>query len=66
MITHGTATLEETSYFLHLTVKSDRPVVLTGAMRPPSALGTDADFNLMDAIRLPPVPTRPAAACSPS
>jgi L-asparaginase len=52
VITHGTATLEETGYFLHLTVKSDRPIVLTGAMRPPSALGTDADLNLLDAIRL--------------
>jgi L-asparaginase len=52
VITHGTATLEETAYFLHLTVKSGRPVVLTGAMRPPSALGTDADLNLVDAIRL--------------
>ena len=52
VITHGTATLEETGYFLHLTVKSDRPVVLTGAMRPPSSLGTDADLNLLDAIRL--------------
>src|SRR5437762_2270747 len=52
VITHGTATLEETAYFLHLTVKSDRPVVVTGAMRPPSALGTDADLNLLDAIRL--------------
>jgi L-asparaginase len=52
VITHGTATLEETAYFLHLSVKSDRPVVVTGAMRPPTALGTDADLNLLDAIRL--------------
>jgi len=52
VVTHGTATLEETAYFLHLTVKSTRPVVITGAMRPPTALGTDADLNLMDAIRL--------------
>jgi len=52
VITHGTATLEETAYFLHLTVKTDRPVVLTGAMRPPTAVGTDADLNLLDAIRL--------------
>ena len=50
-ITHGTATLEETSYFLHLTVKSKKPVVITGAMRPPTALSTDADLNLMDAVR---------------
>jgi L-asparaginase len=56
VITHGTATLEETAYFLHLTVKSDRPVVLTGAMRPPSAVGTDADLNLLDAIRLAATP----------
>ena len=51
-ITHGTATLEETAYFLHLTVKSSKPVVITGAMRPPTAIGTDADMNLFDAIRI--------------
>ena len=52
VVTHGTATLEETAYFLHLTVKSAKPVVVTGAMRPPTALGTDADLNLLDAIRI--------------
>ena len=52
VVTHGTATLEETAYFLHLTVKSDRPVVVTGAMRPSTALSTDADLNLIDAIRV--------------
>ena len=51
-VTHGTATLEETSYFLHLTVKSDKPVVVTGAMRPPTAISTDADLNLLDAVRI--------------
>ena len=51
-ITHGTATLEETAYFLNLTVKSSKPVVLTGAMRPPTGLGTDADVNLIDCIRV--------------
>jgi L-asparaginase len=56
VITHGTATLEETAYFLHLTVKSERPVVLTGAMRPPTSVGTDADLNLLDAIRLAAAP----------
>ena len=56
VVTHGTATLEETAYFLHLAVKSARPVVVTGAMRPPTALGTDADLNLLDAIRLAATP----------
>ena len=56
VITHGTATLEETAYFLHLTVKSDRPVVVTGAMRPPTSISTDADLNLMDAVRIAAVP----------
>ena len=51
-VTHGTATLEETAYFLHLTVKSAKPVVVTGAMRPPTSLGTDADVNLLDAVRI--------------
>ena len=51
VVTHGTATLEETAYFLHLTVKSHKPVVITGAMRPPTAIGTDADLNLLDAVR---------------
>lgn len=51
-ITHGTATLEETAYFLNLTVKSARPVVVTGAMRPMTALSNDADINLLDAVRV--------------
>ena len=51
VMTHGTATMEETAYFLHLTVKSSKPLVITAAMRPPTALGTDADVNLLDAIR---------------
>jgi L-asparaginase len=55
-ITHGTATLEETAYFLHLTVKSSKPVVVTGAMRPPTAISTDADLNLLDAVRIASLP----------
>ena len=51
-VTHGTATLEETAYFLNLTVRDPRPVAVTGAMRPPSAMGTDADNNLLDALRI--------------
>ena len=55
-VTHGTATLEETAYFLNLTVKSRRPVVVTGAMRPPTGLGTDSDINLLDCIRVAAAP----------
>ncbi len=55
-ITHGTATLEETAYFLNLTVKSDKPVVVTGSMRPPTGLGTDADINIMDCVRVAAAP----------
>ncbi|MGE0719742.1 MAG: asparaginase [Alphaproteobacteria bacterium] len=51
VVTHGTATLEETAYFLHLTLKLDIPVVLVGAQRPASALGTDAGPNLLNAVR---------------
>jgi L-asparaginase len=52
VITHGTDTLEETSYFLHLTVKTSKPVVLTGAMRPASSLSADGPMNLYEAVCL--------------
>jgi len=52
VIGHGTATLEETAYFLHLTVKVAIPVVLVGAQRPSSALSSDAGMNLVNAIRV--------------
>ena len=55
-ITHGKATLEETAYFLNLTVKGRNPVVVTGAMRPPTGMGTDTDVNLMDCIRVAAAP----------
>ena len=51
-MTHGSALVEETAYFLNLTVKSDRPVVLTAALRPSSGISTDGDTNLLDAIRV--------------
>ena len=52
VITHGTNTLEETAYFLHLVLKTDRPVVLVGAMRPASGMSTDGDLNLLNAVRV--------------
>ena len=52
VITHGTATLEETAYFLHLTLKSDAAVVLVGAQRPASGLSSDAGLNLLNAVRV--------------
>jgi L-asparaginase len=51
VIGHGTASLEETAYFLNLTVKAALPVVLVGAQRPASALSTDAGMNLVNAVR---------------
>jgi L-asparaginase len=52
VIPHGTATLEETAFFLNLTLASPQPVVLVGAQRPASALGTDAGMNLVNALRV--------------
>jgi L-asparaginase len=52
VITHGTNTLEETAWLLHLVVPGDRPVVLTGAMRPASALSGDGPLNVVNAVRL--------------
>jgi len=52
VITHGTNTLEETAYFLHLTVNSTKPIVLVGSQRPFSALSSDAHLNLLNAVRV--------------
>lgn len=55
-ITHGSAFVEETAYFLNLTVKSAKPVVLTASQRPLSSLSSDAEINLLDAIRVAAAP----------
>lgn len=52
VITHGTDTMEETAYFLNLTIKSDKPVVLVGAMRPSTAISADGPKNLYNAVVL--------------
>jgi len=52
VVTHGTATLEETAYFLQLTVKSNKPVVVVGAMRPWTAVSRDGPLNLYNAVRV--------------
>lgn len=51
VIGHGTASLEETAYFLGLTLQVEVPVVLVGSQRPMSALSTDAKLNLVNAVR---------------
>ncbi|MCR8635724.1 asparaginase domain-containing protein [Paenibacillus radicis (ex Xue et al. 2023)] len=52
VVTSGTDTMEEIAYFLNLTVRSEKPVVVTGAMRPWDVIGTDAPANLYNAIKL--------------
>jgi L-asparaginase len=52
VVTHGTNALEETAYFLNLTLKTEKPVVVVGSMRPSSALSADGYLNLVNAVRV--------------
>ncbi|HTM30335.1 MAG TPA: asparaginase [Vicinamibacterales bacterium] len=51
VVTHGTDRLEETAFFLYLTVKSDKPVVIVGAQRPATGISPDGPINLLSAVR---------------
>jgi L-asparaginase len=52
VVTSGTDTLEETAFFLHLTVRDERPVVVVGSMRNPSTLGYEGAANLLEGVRV--------------
>ncbi len=56
VITHGTDTMEETAFFLHLTVRDSRPVVLVGSMRSADEISPDGPANLLDAVRIATAP----------
>lgn len=63
VITHGTNTLEETAYFLNLTLKTDKPVVLVGSMRPSSAVSADGYLNMLNAVRVAADPQSRGRGC---
>ena len=52
VLTHGTNTLEETAYFLHLTVQTDKPVVIVGAQRPSTSISADGPMNFYNAVQV--------------
>jgi L-asparaginase len=63
VITHGTNTIEETAYFLNLTVKTHKPVVVVGSMRPSSAISADGYLNVVNAIKVAADPSSLGRGC---
>ena len=63
VITHGTNTLEETAYFLNLTLKTEKPVVIVGSMRPSSAISADGYLNVVNAVRVAADPNSRGRGC---
>jgi L-asparaginase len=63
VVTHGTNTLEESALFLHLTVRSTKPVVLVGALRPASGLSSDGALNLLRAVQVAAAPQAREQGC---
>jgi L-asparaginase len=63
VITHGTNTIEETAYFLNLTLKTRKPVVIVGSMRPASAISADGYLNLFNAIKVAADPNSLGCGC---
>lgn len=63
VVTHGTNTLEETAYFLNLCLKTDKPVIVTGAMRPSSAISADGFLNILNAVKVAADPNSRGRGC---
>ena len=63
VITHGTNTIEETAYFLNLVLKTEKPVVVVGSMRPSSAISADGYLNLVNAIKVAADPNAKGRGC---
>src|SRR4029077_10948886 len=63
VITHGTNTLEENAYFLNLTLKTDKPVVIAGSMRPSSAVSADRYLTVLTAVRVAADPQSRGRGC---
>jgi L-asparaginase len=63
VITHGTNTIEETAYFLSLTLKTDKPVVVVGSMRPSSAISADGYLNVVNAVKVAADPNARGRGC---